>query len=54
LEESSESESSEENDYSSTDTDSEIHIDAEYRQFIANYGHLDFRYLMFLPKIKSN
>lgn len=37
-----------EEDYTS-DSDSELVNDAEYRSFVEKYGHLDFHLLKFLP-----
>jgi hypothetical protein len=31
----------------------EIINDKEYREFVEKYGHIDFYYLNFLPKIKT-
>ena len=28
-------------------------MDAEYEEFVENFGHLDFQYMKFLPLIKT-
>ena len=37
----------------SDEEESDESMDADYEEFIEKYGHLDFRLLRFVPKIKS-